>query len=85
MPNVPPSSDQSLQARLAAHESWAKTDDRSARTAPARRAFEARFEREVDPDGVLPAPVRAERAASARKAYFARLTLQSIAARRAAK
>jgi hypothetical protein len=35
-----------LRAQIAAHESWAATTDRTARTAPARRAFEARFKNE---------------------------------------
>ena len=51
--------DRSLIARLAAHESWARTTDPSARTEPARRALLARFEREVDPDGLLSAEERA--------------------------
>ena len=38
-------SERKLRAQLAAHESWARTDDPSARTAPARRAFLDRFER----------------------------------------
>jgi hypothetical protein len=74
--------DRSLIARLAAHESWANTADPSARTAPARRALLDRFEREVDPDGVLPPAERARRAGHARKAYFARLALRSAQARR---
>jgi hypothetical protein len=49
-------SERSLIARLAAHESWARTEDRTARTAAARKALQDRFEREVDPDGVLPQP-----------------------------
>jgi len=32
----------------------ARTIDRSVATAPARRGLRARFEREADPDGVLP-------------------------------
>ncbi len=44
-----------------------------------------RFEREVDPDGVLPAQERAKRAESARKAYFAKLALRSSQARAARK
>lgn len=32
-----------LVASIAAHESWASTPDRAARTAPARRALEAKF------------------------------------------
>ena len=74
--------DRSLIARLAAHESWANTADPSARTAPARRAMLDRFDRQVDPDGVLAPAERARRAGHARKAYFARLALRSAQARR---
>lgn len=73
----------SLRARLAAHVSWANTADRAARTAAARKAAMDRFDRQVDPDGVLPPQERARRAAHARKAYFARLALRSANARRA--
>jgi hypothetical protein len=45
----------SLRARIAAHASWANTSDRSARTAAARKAALDKFERQVDPDNVLPA------------------------------
>jgi hypothetical protein len=76
--------DRSLIARLAAHESWANTADPSARTAPARRAMLDRFERQVDPDGVLSPAERARRAGHARKAYFVRLALRSAQARRKA-
>lgn len=72
-----------LRASLAAHESWAHTPDRSARTAPARAALMARFEREVDPDGLLAPDERARRAESKRRAYFQRLALKSAKARRA--
>jgi len=44
----------SLRARIAAHMSWANTEDRSARTAAARKAALERFERQVDPNGTLP-------------------------------
>jgi hypothetical protein len=74
--------DRSLIARLAAHESWANTADPSARTAPARRAMLDRFERQIDPDGVLSPTERARREWHARKAYFARLALRSAQARR---
>ncbi len=73
----PMTADRSLIARLAAHEWWAKTTDSTARTEPARRALLDRFEREVDPDGVLPSHERARRAAHACKAYFTRLALRS--------
>lgn len=73
----------SLVASLAAHESWANTTDRSARTAPARAALMARFEREVDPEGTLEPAERARRAEHKRKAYYQRLALKSAKARAA--
>jgi hypothetical protein len=45
----------------------------------------ARFERQVDPDHVLPPQERAWRAEHARKAHFARLALASARARRRAR
>lgn len=50
-------------------------------TAPARAAFLARFEAEVDPDGTLAAADRARRAEAARKLYFGRLAYKSARAR----
>lgn len=82
--NTASPSERRLIAQAAAHESWAQTPDRSARTAPARRAFLDRFERQVDPDGVLPPAQRSLRAESARKAYFAGLAHKSVQARRRA-
>ncbi len=41
----------SMRARLGAFESWAKTEDRTARTRPGRKAAMDKFEREVDPEG----------------------------------
>jgi hypothetical protein len=67
---------------IGAHESWARTVDRTARTAPGRRAFLARFEQQVDPDGVLTPEERAIRAHHAMKAHFQRLALKSAQARR---
>ncbi len=72
-------------AKLAAYERWAHTTDRSAATAAARAAALARFERQVDPDGVLPEKERLLRAESARRAYFQRLAIKSARARRARK
>jgi hypothetical protein len=74
--------ERSLIGQIAAHQSWAHTQDRSARTAKARQAAFDRFEKEVDPEGLLIPAERARRAASARKAYFARLALKSAQARR---
>jgi len=74
--------DRSMIARIASHSSWAKTQDRTARTARARAAFLDRFERQVDPDHKLPPDERARRADSARRAYFVNLALKSAQARR---
>ena len=73
-----------LVARLAAHESWSNTQNRTARTAPARAAFYAKFEDEVDPRRDLAPAERAKRAANARKAHFTRLALKSVQSRREA-
>ena len=77
-----PPTERALIARIAAHERWAATADRTSATAPARAAFLDHFEREVDPEGVLPPADRARRAEHARKAYFSRLALKSAQARR---
>ena len=68
------------RGRIGAHRLHALHDSREL-TAPARAAFLARFEREVDPDGALPEEERRRRAEHARKAYFARLARQSALAR----
>jgi hypothetical protein len=67
---------------MAAHESWSNTADPIARTAPGRAAAMARFERQVDPDGILPAAERARRAKHRQSAEMARLALKSAQARR---
>jgi hypothetical protein len=54
-------------------------------TKAARAAFNARFEREVDPDGTLPPEERARRAGYAKKAYYLRLAMKGVAARKAKK
>jgi hypothetical protein len=79
---LPPKEERVKTAKLAAHASWAKESDPSARTAPARQAADARFEHEVDPDGVLPVAERHRRAQHARKAFYARMALRSAQARR---
>lgn len=71
-----------LRAKIAAQASWANTSNRAARTAAARKAAHDRFEREVDPEGVLPPSERAKRAENARKAHFLRLASLSAKARR---
>lgn len=69
------------RARIAAHASWAKTSDRAARTTAGTKAFLDRFERQVDPDGVLPEEIRAAMAKHARTAYMLQLAERSAAAR----
>ena len=71
-----------MRARIAAHLSWAKTSDPAARTKPARDAMLARFEREVDPDGVLDLDERKRRTESAKRAHFSALALKSAQSRR---
>ncbi len=68
-------SERRLAATIAAHESWANTPDRAARTAPGRAALDRKFLDEAGGDPV--------KAAHLRKAYFARLALKSAQARRA--
>ena len=62
----------------------AATHDTKAVTAPARRAFLARFENQVDPDRQLPADERARRAEAAKRAYMLSLAQRSAASRRRA-
>jgi hypothetical protein len=69
--------------RVGALESWSRTIDPAARTAAGREASVKRFERQVDPDGVLDPAERARRAQQAMRAYMMRLAAKSAAARRA--
>lgn len=82
---APSQSERRLAAVIAAHESWARTPNRSARTANARAALMAKFEAEADPTGTLPPAERARRAEHLKKAYFARLALKSAQSRRKSK
>lgn len=67
--------------RIGAHIRWANTDDRTAATAPARQAFADRWDKQVDPDGVLTPKERHLRAEHAKKAYFLQLAAKSAKAR----
>lgn len=75
--------ERTMRARVAAHTRWSREGDRVAATAAARAGALARFERQVDPDGVLNPQERATRAEHARKAYMASLSLKAAKARRA--
>jgi hypothetical protein len=70
-----------LRGRIGAHVTHSRHDVREL-TAPAREAFLAKFEREVDPAGVLSPEERRRRAEHARKAYMARISRLSAIARR---
>lgn len=78
------SAERRLQASAAAHTSWARTSDPSARTAPARAALFEKFEREVDPDGTLHPAERARRAEQARIAFYKNLSAKALRSRRRA-
>ncbi len=67
-------------ARMGAHALHAKRDPRET-TRKARQAFLDRFERQVDPDGLLEPAERARRADQARSAYFAHLSYRGVRAR----
>ncbi len=69
-----------LRGRIGAYVLHARHDARET-TKKARATFLSRFEREVDPDGVLSETERRRRAEHARRAYFARLALKSAKVR----
>jgi hypothetical protein len=70
-----------LRGSIGAYESWAHTEDRPGRTAKARAAADARFEKMVDPK-FTDAADRARRAENLRKAHYARMALKSVQARK---
>lgn len=80
-----PSVDRSLQGQIAVHTSWANTTDRSARTAPGRRAMWEKFLLEVDPEGVMPLADREKAAEAKRKAFYLAMSRKSAAVRAARK
>ena len=70
------------RGRIGAHTVHSRYDSREL-TAPARAAFLAGFEQQVDPERALPEAERQRRAEHARKAHFTRMALASARARRA--
>lgn len=70
-----------LRAQIAALTRWSQ-EDPAANAARGQAGLLAKFEREVDPAGVLPSAERTRRAEAARKAHMARLAFQSSKARR---
>ncbi len=78
--------ERNLIARASAHESWARTTDRAARTAAGRKAADDRFLRQVreqHPD--VDERTAQQMAEHARSAYYVRLALKSAQARRVRK
>lgn len=71
-----------LHARAAAFAMHAQHDSEQT-SRRGREAFLARFERQVDPDGVLSQAERTRRAEAAKRAYFVRLAIKSAESRRA--
>ncbi len=76
------SAERKLRASTAAHESWARTENATARTERARTTFRQSFEDLVDPERKLDPATRARRAEHAYKAHMQRLALKSAKARR---
>ncbi len=70
--------------REAALRRWAKEPDPIAATARARAAFLERFERQVDPDGTMPAEERERRAHQLMRAHMISLARKRAAKRAAA-
>lgn len=75
----------SQRARIAANTKWGKTADRTAATAPATRAWNAKFEQLADPDGRMTPEQRARAAESLKRAHFQRMAYRSAQVRRARK
>jgi hypothetical protein len=71
-----------MAAEFAVRNSWLNTTDRTARTEAARRGMTKRFERQVDPDGVLANDELAKRVENARRAHMLGMRLKSAKARR---
>jgi hypothetical protein len=68
--------------KIGAHTLHSQVADPVAHTAPARRAFNVdRFEKQVDPAGVLDPAERARRAEHAKRAYMLKLAQASVKAR----
>ncbi|RSM60500.1 hypothetical protein DMH03_17225 [Amycolatopsis sp. WAC 01376] len=70
-----------LRAKIAANATWAREPDRVGRMEKVRNAAECRFEKLVDPDGILSPEERARRAANARRSHMQSLALKSAQAR----
>ncbi|WP_197682302.1 hypothetical protein [Jiangella sp. DSM 45060] len=72
-----------MRARLAAHARWSREANRTANARRGQDGLLARFEREVDPDGLLPEGTRRKLAESARRKHMTSLAYKSSRARAA--
>jgi len=68
-------SQRTQRARIAARARWSQQSGHDG-TQAARDAFLGRFERQVDPDGVLAPAERLRRAESAKREHFQRLAFK---------
>jgi hypothetical protein len=83
-PDVEPATERRLRTQRAALIRWAGEDPTRAAAAMTRGRW-ARFERQVDPEGVLTHEERQRRAKAAERAYMVGLALRSAQVRRARK
>jgi len=72
-----------LEQRRGAHESWARTVNRTARTQPARDGFTKKLARQVDPDGVMDPVTLAKAVKNARQAHYLAMAEKSVRVRKA--
>jgi hypothetical protein len=74
--------ERSTRASIAANHSWANTEDRAARTQPARDGLRAKWAKQVDPEGKLPPDELNRRVEHLEKAHMQRMSLAASKARR---
>ena len=80
MPLTP--EERQMRARIAAHTRWAQDPDRTAATSKGRAGLRAKFEREADPDGILPPDELERRVNHLMKAHMLRMSFKAKQARR---
>jgi hypothetical protein len=73
-----------LRGKIAVNTRWSR-EDPAPTAARGQAGLQARFEREVDPEEILPPEERARRAKAAHKAHMQRLALRSAQIRGARK
>src|SRR6478735_5817258 len=81
-PSPEVSAEMARRGSIGGHVHWSQCPDRTARTAKARAASIKRFERIVDPDGVLDPVERAKRANNARQAHMKQMARKSVKVRK---